>query len=220
MKSYLVTRLPRPFRFNAQWTKPPWEDIPPLFLDHHMGPMPAHIPRTRARIAYDHLAIFLIFEVQDRYVCARKLAYQDRVCEDSCVEFFFTPGEDLSTGYFNLEVNCGGTATFYHQKGRGLADQAVSKADFDQVRISHTLPQIVDPEIPTPLTWVLAYRLPFSILAKYAPLVQPATGVSWRANLYKCADSCSHPHWLTWSPVDLPAPDFHQPAFFGRLDFA
>jgi len=43
--------------------------------------------------------------------------------------------------------------------------------------------------------------------------------VTWRANFYKCADSTSHPHWLTWSPVDHPTPHFHLPAFFGTLEF-
>ena len=48
---------------------------------------------------------------------------------------------------------------------------------------------------------------------------KPGTGVSWRANFYKCADKTSHPHWLTWAEIDYPNPKFHLPDFFGRLDF-
>ena len=84
------------------------------------GEQPVHFPRVQAKLAYDAAALYVIFQVADRYVRATAENYQDQVCEDSCVEFFFTPGEDISHGYFNLEVNCGGTVLFHHQKGRKL----------------------------------------------------------------------------------------------------
>ena len=139
--------------------------------------------------------------------------------EDSCVEFFFTPGQETRQGYFNLEVNCGGTALFHHQKGRGIEDVPVSAVDFAQAQIAHSLPKIVDPEIKEETTWVVEYRLPFAVLSNYARTDTPTNGSNWRANLYKCADASSHPHWLAWSPVDTPSPDFHRPEFFGKLIF-
>jgi hypothetical protein len=57
------------------------------------------------------------------------------------------------------------------------------------------------------------------MLEKYTNVKRPATGVQWRANFYKCGDKTSHPHWLTWSVVDKPEPDFHRPEFFGILEF-
>ena len=50
----------------------------------------------------------MIFRVEDRYVRAVSKNYHDSVCKDSCAEFFFTPGTDISAGYFNVEINCGG----------------------------------------------------------------------------------------------------------------
>jgi hypothetical protein len=219
MKSYLVMRLTRPVQVDARFEKFPWVEIPSLNLDHHMGYTPTHFPGVRVKLAYDQDALYAIFKVEDRFVCARKRAYQERVCEDSCVEFFFTPGEDIDQGYFNLEVNCGGTVFFQHQFRRHIAEKPVSIPDFNQLMIAHSLPKIVDQEITESLTWVVEYRLPFAILANYAPLIQPNSAVTWRANFYKCADKCSSPHWLTWSPVDLPTPDFHRPEFFGILIF-
>jgi hypothetical protein len=219
MKSYPVRRLATPIQVDAHWEKHPWVGIPSLVMDHHMGEVPNHFPVVEARLAYDDDAIYAIFRVDDRYVCARKRSYQERVCEDSCVEFFFTPGEDIAGGYFNLEVNCGGTALFHHQQGRQVEDLAVSAVDFEQIKIAHTLPKIIDTEITESITWVVEYCLPFSILANYASLAQPASGVVWRANFYKCADESSHPHWVTWAPVNVPVPDFHRPEFFGSLVF-
>jgi len=197
----------------------PWSEIAPLCIDQVAGEHPAHFPSVQSKLAYDAAALYVIFQVADRYVRAVANHYQDQVFLDSCVELFFTPGEDISQGYFNLEVNCGGTALFHHQKGRNLDDLPVSRADFEQVEIAHTLPKIVNPEIAEAITWVVEYRLPFAILSTYAHIDTPGPAVRWRANLYKCADGCSHPHWLTWSPVILPVPDFHRPEFFGHLMF-
>ena len=81
------------------------------------------------------------------------------------------------------------------------------------------MPEIVDPEITDPVNWVVEYKIPFEILQDYFPVRIPSSGVEWKANLYKCGDKTSHPHWLTWSGIDLAQPDFHQPIYFGTLVF-
>jgi hypothetical protein len=83
----------------------------------------------------------------------------------------------------------------------------------------YTMPKEVEPEIQEPITWTLQYSLPLKILREYANVTKPDTGVKWRANFYKCANNSSHPHWLTWSVVDKPKPDFHQPKYFGTILF-
>lgn len=204
---------------DAHWQKMPWAEIPALQIDQFLGEKPIHLPQVQAKLAYDDAALYMIFNVMDRYVLAKSQNYQDEVALDSCVEFFFTPGDDLSQGYFNLEFNCGGTGLFHHQQGRKVEDTPIALDDFLQIEIAHTLPKIVDPEIPEAINWVVEYRLPYNILIDYAKIDLPAPGASWRANLYKCADASSHPHWLSWSPVDTLEPDFHRPEFFGRLVF-
>jgi hypothetical protein len=160
-----------------------------------------------------------MFRVEDRYVRAVARRYQDPVSKDSCVELFFTPGTDLREGYFNIEMNCGGTVLFRHQLGRNVRRLEVTEEDAALLDAAHTLPPRVDPELPGPITWLVAYRVPFDLLRRYAPVVPPGPGVTWRANLYKCGDATSHPHWLAWSPVDVSPPDFHRPEFFGALRF-
>jgi hypothetical protein len=160
-----------------------------------------------------------MFRVEDRYVRAVAKRYQDPVSRDSCVEFFFTPGADLREGYFNIEMNCGGTTLFRHQLGRGVRQREVTEEDAAGLAAAHTLPSRVEPELPEPVSWLVSYRVPFELLGRYASVLRPGPGVRWRANLYKCGDATSHPHWLAWSPVDLPAPDFHRPEFFGTLRF-
>ncbi len=147
MNEYQIPRLTRALRVDAKWQKMPWDEISPLNINQNLGEKADHIPRVQAKLAYDENALYVIFNVEDRFVRATAQAYQEEVFKDSCVELFFTPGEEIAQGYFNLEINCGGTALFCHQKGRKVRNVPVSFEDFSQIEIAQTLPKIVDPEI-------------------------------------------------------------------------
>lgn len=218
-KTYKVARLEGEMKIDADWNKPQWQGAEPVTLENYMGERPEHFPRTQAKLMYDDENLYVIFKVDDRYVKAVHEGYQSAVCQDSCVEFFFTPGVDIGVGYFNVEMNCAGTMLLCHQKSRGVEVVGLADEDLDKVEIANSMPGLVTEEIPEPVTWTLEYRLPLEILVKYAPVARPQSGVVWKANLYKCGDQTSHPHWLTWSYIDLPAPDFHRPDFFGELVF-
>jgi hypothetical protein len=217
--SCLVARLDRPPKIESGWEVTPWTDISSVLIRNHMGPKPAHFPSAEVKIAYDDTALYVIFRVADQYVRAVAQAHQGHVWEDSCVEFFFTPDADVSKGYFNLEMNCGGTMLFHFHPGTGKERIVFSERECEMIQRGHSLPRIVDPEIRTPIIWTLAYCLPIDLLKAYFPVVKPGPNVQWRANFYKCADQTSHPHWLTWAPVDFAKPNFHVPEAFGVLKF-
>ena len=216
---YRVKKNKNPFRADASWDMAPWNGTSALALTHYMGSRPDHFPRAEAKLIFDDEAVFVMFRVQDQYVRAVAENHQDNVFEDSCVEFFFTPGTDVSGGYFNFEINCGGTILFHFQTERGKNRIVIPKEECEAIFCRHSLPRSVDPEIQEPVTWTVSYRLPIPLLEKYTKVTPPASGVQWRANFYKCGDKTSHPHWLTWSPVEAPKPDFHRPEFFGILEF-
>lgn len=214
-----VSRMKDNPQIDADWNKPAWKEVSPLTLEYYMGDEPVHQPLTQVKIAYDDRALYLIWRVEDRFVRARHTRHGQDVYKDSCVEFFFTPGGDpVKRGYFNLETNCAGAKLFgvHVQEGPGGRFTA---EEFSSISTATSLQGPIDPEIAGPTTWTLEYRIPFDILEKRTKLEPPAPGVKWRANFYKCADQSSHPHWLTWSPVTNPEPDFHLPKFFGTIEF-
>ena len=218
--TYNAVRLHSPPALDADWDKEPWAAISPLLIARHMGPEPSHMPKTQAKLAYDDGSIYVIFRVEDRYVRAVAENHQDAVYADSCVEFFSSPGPDIGRGYFNLEMNCGGTMLFGYHPAEGQGEpRRLSIEECGSIPVAHSMPRIVDPEIQEPTTWTVEYRIPLDLLGNYCEVDAPAPGVEWRANLYKCADESSHPHWLTWSPVDFPTPSFHRPESFGTLRF-
>lgn len=218
-KMYEVKRLTQPMKIDGNWDKPEWQTIEPLELTYHMGKKPEHFPKIQAKLMYDERAVYVIFRADDQYVRAVAEKHQGPVCRDSCVEFFFTPGTDVKKGYFNLEMNCGGTMLFKFQV-IPRESTPIDPADVERVEVAHSLPKIVEPEIADPTVWTVEYRLPTDMLTKQMPdAVMPAPGVTWRANFFKCADRTSHQHWLTWSKINQQKPNFHMPECFGTLKF-
>jgi hypothetical protein len=216
---YRVARASGPIVADCRWEKPALAEAPVLSLECFMGERPSPMPVVQARLLYDRECLHVIFHVVDHYVRCLVEDYQGPVWGDSCVEFFFTPGSDIGEGYFNIETNCGGSVLFMHQTARGRDRVPVAASDAETLSIARTMPRITEQELPGPLAWLVEYRVAFNVLARYAPVSLPAPGVTWRANFHKCAETTSHPHYLTWSPILLPRPDFHRKEFFGTLLF-
>jgi len=218
-EKYEVLKATKQPKSDGNWSGEIWGKVKPLDIKNPMGPKPKYAPKAQAKVLYDDRFVYVIFRVEDKYVRATAQKHQEPVFIDSCVEFFFTPGEDISQGYMNIEINCGGTVVSRHQTAPKTNPQPLTDDEIGMLRIFHSEPGIVEPEKQQPTTWLIEYRVPYQILEKRCPVVRPAASVTWRANFYKCGDKTSNPHWLTWSVVDYPEPRFHMPEFFGTLQF-
>lgn len=219
--SLTVKRAREAVKTSGQWDRADWSGVEPIRMDQFVKTRPEHFPRVQMRMLYDDAHVHVMFRVEDRYVRAVATEPFGNVWEDSCVEFFFTPYDRICSRYFNLEINCIGTALMYHQAPGGRDRVFLTEADLKKIEIVGSLPagQPIDPEIAEPVEWVIEARIPWAMLGAYTDLTPPGPGVRWRGNFYKCADKCSHPHWLTWSPIPLPKPNFHQPCHFGLIEF-
>lgn len=216
---YQVGRLKEPMKIDAVWDKPQWSNIPPVDISNYMGEIPEFKPVAQAKMMYDDQNIYVIFHVDDKYVRCLTTDINGPVWEDAAVEFFFAPDSDQPLLYFNLETNCGGTPLMHYNIVPRQESKQLSKEDISQIEIAHTLPSFIDPEITEPVTWTLEYRIPLAMLAGYSKISKPAKGVIWKANFYKIAENNSSHHYITWSVIENDKPDFHKPAFFGKLIF-
>lgn len=178
-----------------------------------------HCPDARFRVLHDGTSLYVRFEIRDRYVRSVHTHYQDPVCRDSCAEFFVRPRPDK--GYFNFEINAGGTLLLSYIEDAtrvpgGFEKFRMVPADLGrQVQIWHSLPATVEPELAEPVTWGIGYRIPVSLFEHYTGPLGKLAGQTWRGNFYKCGDQTSHPHWASWAPVT--ALNFHLPECFGEL---
>ncbi|HIJ73264.1 MAG TPA: carbohydrate-binding family 9-like protein [Candidatus Hydrogenedentes bacterium] len=222
MLTYSMHRTERKPALEGDWDGPVWQKADTLSVDNARPESSDHHPTTRAKLLYDADCLYVLFDVADRYVRCTHTRYQDPVCQDSCVEFFVRPKPDK--GYFNFEVNCGGTLLLYYIEdptptAQGFAKFAqVSPELGRRIPIYHSMPDVVDPEIPAPTAWRIEYAIPLELLEHYVGTLGNLPGQQWRANFYKCADLSSHPHWISWAPFAGEL-NFHQPEYFSPIRF-
>ncbi len=216
---YSVKHFNKDFTPDAQWDKNVWENIPSVELMNTMGRVPEFLPRTQIKLMYNEKYIYGIFKVDDKFVRSVRTEINSDVSNDSCVEFFFTPYHDVSVGYFNLEINAGGTPLIRFQKKQYVGQIKMDIDDIKKIIIAHSMPKVVEPELKEPVTWTIEFKIPLDMLNKYYKIEKPKAGVKWRNNFYKCGEETSNPHYMTWNKVINPVPKFHMPEFFGELEF-
>jgi hypothetical protein len=183
-----------------------------------------HRPAVRFRLLHNDTHLFVRFQVADRYVRSVQTAYMSSVCGDSCTEFFVRPRP--GKGYFNFEVNAGGTLLLSYiedpsrsETGHGFKKwEPVTATLASGIEIWHSLPSVVDPEITEPVDWGNGWIIPATLFEAYVGPLGPLSGQTWRANFYKCGDRTSHRHWASWAPVSRL--NFHLPECYGDLNLA
>lgn len=171
-------------------------------------------PGVQFKIAHNNREIFIKYFVNETHVKAEKKNSNEMVCEDSCVEFFVEPVQNGP--YYNFEFNPIGTCLL--GKGTGRHDSKVVDTELiDKIRRFSTMGSVPFSEMSGELHWELIVAIPKSILGIKND--DPLSGLTFRANFYKCGDQLTQPHYLTWNPVETENPDYHRPEFFGELLF-
>ncbi len=166
-------------------------------------------PQVQFSIAYQHESIFLKYYVAEKDLKATYLKHNDPVYKDSCVEFFISFGDDHK--YYNFEFNSLGTCLAAYGKIKPerdyLSEEVIGKIKNKSSVGSHNgLPY-----------WELTVSLPREVFCYHN--LASFKGVKGKANFYKCGDDLSEPHFLSWNRIETKMPDFHQPAFFGDIEF-
>jgi hypothetical protein len=212
----------RPAFFAAPGGELAWDRAEVLRIESfRQAPGSKYRPETQVRLLYDAEFIYVQFHVKDQYVRAVSERYQDKVSNDSCVEFFVRPKADGP--YFNFEINAGGVLLLYcipvTPDGRALLDQHIPVPEelTSGMNIFHSLPSRIDPEISEPCEWRIEYRIPVGLLEHYVGHLGSLEGQRWQGNFYKCGSATSNPHWGAWASVGQGW--FHQPDLFGEIVF-
>lgn len=179
-----------------------WERANVAVLGVHRWQMYAKPPYTEARVLCTETGVYVRMHSEEKHLRMQCKAHNGRVCEDSCMEFFFTPGT-VSKSYMNFEINPLGTVHLGLGEGRG-----------GRTLIPPELFHLFHIETATSYDgWTAKFFLPYTFLQTYFGALAPV----WRCNFYKCGDKTEHPHYGTWREVKTDAPDFHQSAFFGTM---
>ena len=171
---------------------------------------PISLPTT-VTAAHDGMKLYLCFRVEGEQLRVMHTCDFDPVWQDSCVEFFMQrEGEDT---YRNFECNALGALLAAHRESRESFRRLTEevKTVFRYSSIQHRYEgdrQLSD--------WQLYLEIPKAAMGFTAE--ESLSGQTIRANFYKCGDETAEPHYQSWSPIELPNPDFHAPQFFGLLE--
>lgn len=217
--TYFVCKLKQKANLNGEWDNTQWMNSKVIGINNFLGKDPFFRPVVEAKIMYNAEKIFVIFRVKDRFVKCVTSDINGPVWDDSCVEFFFSPDESVPDRYFNIEVNCGGTALMHYNLIPRKDFKVLPKDEVEKIKVRHSLPKLTDPERSDSIIWTIEYSIPLSLIEKYSTIKHPKKGICWKANFYKIADKTSNPHYISWSPIENGIIDFHQPQFFGFLRF-
>ncbi len=171
-------------------------------------------PEVAFSIAYIPYEILLKYYVTEEYFKAEKTESNQNVFEDSCVEFFVSPADDGI--YYNLEFNGIGTCLL----GTGTSRENRDRADPEiiaGIRRKTSVGRKAVSERKGKFEWTITIAVPLGVFFHHK--IKTLMGKTIMANFYKCGDMLTIPHYITWSPVKTPKPDFHRPEFFGMVRF-
>lgn len=178
-------------------------------IDHVNWPnVYSYCPEVNFSMVHSSQYIYVKFRVRGEDLRAVNTINLSPVAQDSCVEFFLqVPG---NPEYWNFEFNCIGTVNASHRVTR---PEAVRLNDSQIASIKRFSSCGTSPfeERNGIFSWSLTIAIPKSLVG-----IEPSTN-HIMANLYKCADKTSHPHYISWNPILTDKPNFHNTEYFGNI---
>lgn len=171
-------------------------------------------PIVSVQIAYNENELFIQYKVNEQTVKAQITESNGPVWTDSCVEFFLSPGGNDE--YYNLEINCIGTALLGFRK-KGEPPIHATRKQIATIRRISSLGELPFPEQKTDTQWEMTIAMPWEVFFNHA--LKPVKGKKMRGNFYKCGDEMSVPHFISWTKIITEKPSFHVPESFGGLEF-
>lgn len=196
MKEYVISRV------NGA---PDWAVIPALRIDEQLWRPPVDIAAF-ARIGWDDERLYVRLNAVEAHIRAEHRGPLGMPCEDSCLEFFFSPTMG-DPRYFNIEYNPNASLYLGFGDGRN-ANRLLPERDWFNAAATRTEEG-----------WQVEYTIPFEFVRMFVPGFKPGPGSAMRANCYKCGDLTVAEHYLAWNPCTSAQPNFHRPQDFGLMRF-
>lgn len=212
MKTISVPFLHPAPAFENLLTSPLWQNVAIHEIACLNWPQFNYKPKVNFSIACTPDGIILKFFVEEEGTLAQVITNNDKVYNDSCVEFFVSiPGDEA---YYNFEFNCIGTLLLGYgasRSNRQAGPQEALKSIFRQSTLGSKAITCSMGEV----SWELVVAIPYS--AFFMHRIQTFRAETLRVNFYKCGNEMPQPHYLSWSPINTPQPDFHRSECFGEL---
>ena len=197
MRKYTIVKKPE---------FPDWSNVPKLAIDNLLWSDPVDI-KAEGALCYDDEGLYVRLTAVEENIRAENTGRLGIPCEDSCLEFFFSPMEGDSR-YFNIELNPNGCLYLGFGSNRYNLLRLIARNEPFSVDTARTADG-----------WMVTYHIPWDFIRLFFPDFKVCSGTTMRGNFYKCGDLTVQPHYFSWNPVQLTNPEFHCPDHFGLLCF-
>jgi hypothetical protein len=215
----VTTKETAPIIKNASFNLD-WQTIDAIEINQYPWYQTGKKQNTQVKICADNDMLFLQITAQDNYSFAKQTELNHMlICEDSCVEFFFSPSGVLGSSYVNLEVNCCGTLHLAYgasRENRQFISLEAASLIQCQSSINPAMDARVKLESKEDSQWTVEIALPFSAIAQLTG--EKINKDKWFANFYRCGGR-TEPQYAVWNNIDVAEPDYHRPEHFGELVF-
>ncbi|TPH12871.1 carbohydrate-binding family 9-like protein [Litorilituus lipolyticus] len=216
MKQYTIPSLANGSFGCATSSQVSWQDIPQLHIATYPWFKQGIKQDTSVKLAASstHLHIQIIAQDNHSYAVQTQLNHM-LICEDSCVEFFFSPSGELGSDYINLEVNCCGTLHIAYGPNREQR-QFISLESASKISCVSSITSPVKFEQEQDSHWQIELTIPFDVIKE---ITKKEINLNhWYGNFYRCGGRVE-PQYSVWNNIDVNQPDYHRPEFFGKLSF-
>ncbi len=193
-----------------------WEEVPSLSIEAYPWYKVGDKQDTVVKIAATQTCLYLKVRAIDCHSSASVLELNGSVYLDSCFEFFFTPLDDLSNAYINIEINCIGT--LYMAVSNGDIKNCISTEQASNIKIITSLRKGGE-KFPSndDSMWQLDITIPFDFIEDF--FGETIAKDLWYGNFYRCGGSIDD-QYAVWNNIVADQPNYHQPLQFGQLNFA
>ena len=147
MKRYTIARVDG---------RPDWQAVPTLEIDTQLWRPPVDIAAW-GQIAWDDSQLYVRLRAREKHIRAEHNGPLGMPCEDSCLEFFFSPVPG-DARYFNIEFNPNACMYLGFGYGRETATRLLPERDWLGARTERTDDG-----------WAVEYAVPFEFVRIFVP---------------------------------------------------
>ncbi|MDG0813799.1 carbohydrate-binding family 9-like protein [Cohnella rhizosphaerae] len=194
-----------------------WLHVQPAPITHYLWEketVAPYRPETSVQLCWTKDALHVRFVCYEQSPVISYSGANEPVYRDSCVEFFLQPMPETDPRYLNFEFNAAGTMLLGLGVDRNDRDNAFGLVP---ERFNILAERGLADEAGR-IYWTLSFRIPLDWLAEVFPGFSAVPGYAFKGNFYKCGETPVQ-HYVSWSPVGVPKPDFHLSPYFGTFAF-
>lgn len=170
-------------------------------------------PDVEFAMAHDGDNLYIKYYVKEQQTMALQGEDFGKIWTDSCVEMFIMFN---GVHYYNFEFNSIGKG-LASRKELGVSAEDMSRDMLSTVKRYPSIGTETFEEVKGDNEWTLMLAIPKEIF--FVDGVESFDGQKARANFYKCGDNLSVPHFISWSKIEAPKPNFHLPQWFSDIYF-